>query len=109
MTLFFMLVFAIPPASVDIPGFGVINYLIELNHIRILTVCVLLPTALTLSKQGDTVRFGRLWPDKLLAASLVLMTLLYLRETTVTDTLRQAVSLYIDVFLPYYVASRGLK
>lgn len=109
MALFFMLVFAIPPASVDIPGFGVINYLIELNHIRILTVCVLLPTALALGRQADTVRFGRTLPDKLLAASLVLMTLLYLRETTITDTLRQAVSLYIDVFLPYYVASRGLK
>ncbi|WDY60202.1 O-antigen ligase family protein [Pseudomonas sp. PSKL.D1] len=109
LALFFMLVFAIPPAAVEIPGFGVINYLIELNHIRILALCVLLPAALALSKQSDTLRFGRTLPDKLLAASLVLMTLLYLRDTTVTDTLRQGVSVYLDVFLPYYVASRGLK
>jgi hypothetical protein len=26
-----------------------------------------------------------------------------------TDTLRQALYLYVDVFLPYYVASRGLR
>ncbi|NIE74742.1 O-antigen ligase family protein [Pantoea sp. Ap-967] len=109
MALFFMLVFAIPPAMVQIPGFGVINYLIEVNHIRILTLCVLLPAALALSKQGDTVRLGRTGPDKWLLGGVVLMTLLYLRETTLTDTLRQAVSLYIDVVLPYYVASRALK
>lgn len=40
---------------------------------------------------------------------LVLMSVLYLRETTLTDTLRQALYLYVDVFLPYYVASRGLR
>ena len=37
------------------------------------------------------------------------MSVLYLRETTLTDTLRQALYLYVDVFLPYYVASRGLR
>ncbi|MEG0635445.1 MAG: O-antigen ligase family protein [Pseudomonas sp.] len=109
MALFFMLLFLIPPASVQIPGFGVVNYLVELNHVRLLTLCVLLPAALALSRQSDTLRFGRTWPDKLLAASLVLMSVLYLRETTLTDTLRQALYLYVDVFLPYYVASRGLK
>lgn len=109
MALFFMLLFAIPPAAVQIPGFGVINYLFELNHIRLLTLSVLLPATLYLSKQDDTLAFGRTLPDKLLAASLVLMNLLYLRETTITDTLRQTFYLYVDVFLPYYVASRALK
>ncbi|MFK0310277.1 O-antigen ligase family protein [Pseudomonas sp. NPDC090233] len=109
IALFFMLLFVIPPASIEVPGFGVVNYLIELNHQRILALCVLLPAALVLSKQSDTLRFGRLLADKLLAASLILMALLYLRETTVTDTLRQGVYLYVDVFLPYYVASRGIR
>ncbi|WP_422418617.1 O-antigen ligase family protein [Pseudomonas sp. GZD-222] len=109
MALFFLLLFAIPPASVQIPGFGVINYLFELNHLRLLTLSVLLPAALYLSKQSDTLAFGRTWSDKLLAAGLVLMNLLYLRETTLTDTLRQTLYLYVDVFLPYYVASRTLK
>ncbi|WP_426808302.1 O-antigen ligase family protein [Pseudomonas sp. WOUb67] len=109
MALFYMLLFLIPPASVQVPGFGVVNYLVDLNHIRLLTLCVLLPAALELRRQGDTPRFGRSWPDKLLAAGLVLMSVLYLRETTLTDTLRQALYLYVDVFLPYYVASRGLR
>lgn len=109
MALFYMLLFLIPPASVQVPGFGVVNYLVDLNHIRLLTLCVLLPAALHLRRQSDTLRFGRTWPDKLLAASLLLMSVLYLRETTLTDTLRQTLYLYVDVFLPYYVASRGLR
>jgi hypothetical protein len=109
MALFYMLLFLIPPASVQVPGFGVVNYLVDLNHIRLLTLCVLLPAALALRRQGDTLRFGRTWPDRLLAAGLLLMSVLYLRETTLTDTLRQTLYLYVDVFLPYYVASRGLR
>lgn len=109
MALFFLLLFLIPPASVKIPAFGVVNYLFDLDHVRLLLLCVLLPAALVLRKQADTLPFGRIWPDKLLAASLVLMSLLYLRETTLTDTLRQSAYLYVDVLLPYYVASRAMK
>lgn len=109
MALFYLLLFLIPPASLQLPGFGLVNYLVDLNHIRLLTVCVLLPAALALRRQGDTLRFGRIWPDRLLAAALLLMSMLYLRETTLTDTLRQTLYLYIDVLLPYYVASRGLR
>ena len=89
MALFYMLLFLIPPASVQVPGFGVVNYLVDLNHIRLLTLCVRLPAALALRRQGDTLRFGRSWPDRRLAAGLLLMSVLYLRETTVTDSLRQ--------------------
>ena len=109
MALFYMLLFLIPPASVQVPGFGVVNYLVDLNNIRLLALCVLLPAALALRRQGDTLRFGRTWPDRLLAAGLLLMSVLYLRETTLTDTLRQTLYLFVDVLLPYYVASRGLR
>lgn len=109
MALFYMLLFLIPPASLQVPGFGLVNYLVDLNHIRLLSLCVLLPAALALRRQGDTLRFGRTWPDRLLAAGLLLISVLYLRETTLTDTLRQTLYLFIDVLLPYYVASRGLR
>ncbi|MGV8919510.1 MAG: O-antigen ligase family protein [Pseudomonas sp.] len=109
MGLYYLLLFLIPPASAQIPGFGLANYFFDLDHTRLMALCVLLPAFLTLRKQSDTLPFGRTLPDKLLAASLVLTSLLYLRETTPTDTLRQTVYLFTDVFLPYYVASRALK
>jgi O-antigen ligase len=109
LALFFFLLFLIPPAAVQIPGFGLINYFFALNHVRLLALCVLLPAFFALRKRADTVPFGRTWPDKLLAANILLMCMLYLRETTITDTLRQMLYLFIEVFLPYYVASRALK
>ncbi|MDI3271758.1 O-antigen ligase family protein [Pseudomonas sp. AL03] len=109
VALFFLLLFLIPPAPAEIPGFGLINYFFTLNHVRLLALCVLLPAFFALRRRADTVPFGRTWPDKLLAANIVLTSLLYLRDTTVTDTLRQMLYLFIEVFLPYYVASRALK
>jgi len=109
VALFFFLMFLMPPATVEIPGFGVINYFFGLNHVRLLALCVLLPAFFALRRRADTVAFGRTWPDRLLSANLLLTSLLYLRETTVTDTLRQTLYLFIEVFLPYYVASRALR
>ena len=109
LALFFILLFLIPPASVQIPGLGLINYLFTLDHVRLLALLVLLPAFFMLRKQADTLPFGRTWPDKLLTLHIVLSALLHLRETTLTDTLRQMFYLYTDVFLPYYVASRALK
>jgi O-antigen ligase len=109
VALFFFLLFLMPPATVEIPGFGVINYFFGLNHVRLLALCVLLPAFFALRRRADTVPFGRTWPDRLLAANILLTSLLYLRETTVTDTLRQTLYLFIEVFLPYYVASRALR
>ncbi len=109
LALFFILLFLIPPASLQIPGLGLVNYLFTLDHVRLLTLLVLLPAFFMLRKQAGTLPFGRTWPDKLLTLHIVLSALLHLRETTLTDTLRQMLYLFSDVFLPYYVASRALK
>jgi O-antigen ligase len=109
LALFFILLFLIPPASVEIPGLGLINYLMTLDHLRLLALLILLPAFFSLRRRADTLPFGRTWPDKLLILHMLLTALLYLRETTLTDTLRQTLYLFIDVFLPYYVASRSIK
>lgn len=109
VSLFFILMFLVPPAQARIPGFGLMNYFFDLNYVRLLALCVLLPAFFALRRRADTLGFGRTWPDKLLAAYLIMTSLLLLRETTVTDTLRQTLYQFTDVFLPYYVASRALK
>ncbi len=109
LALFFILLFLIPPAPIQIPGLGLINYLFALDHVRLLALLILLPAFFTLRKRAGTLPFARTWPDKLLALYLLLNALLHLRETTLTDTLRQTLYLFTDVFLPYYVASRTLK
>lgn len=109
LALFFILLFLIPPAPIQIPGLGLINYLFALDHVRLLALLILLPAFFTLRKRAGTLPFTRTWPDKLLALYLLLNALLHLRETTLTDTLRQTLYLFTDVFLPYYVASRTIK
>jgi len=109
LALFFILLFAIPPAQSQIPGFGLINYLVELDHIRLLSLTILLPAFFALRQNSETEYFGKLWPDRFLLAYCFVVILVNLRDTTFTDTLRQTFYIAIDVFLPYFVASRGIK
>jgi len=110
LALFFFLLFAVPPLSAEIPGFGGIKHLFAVHHIRLLALVVLLPAFLSLRRQQDVERFGSTLPDKLLIAYLLLNLLLMFAVSTFTNTLRHGVFYaFIDVFLPYYVASRGVK
>jgi len=107
--LFFFVLFALPMATFRIPGGGLISFIIDISHARMLTLILLLPAFFSLIRKSDTLSFGRTGADKALIAYLLLTALLYLRETTFTDTLREAFYLLIDVFLPFFVISRSLK
>lgn len=106
--LFFALLFALPIAYAQIPGFGLINYLIDFNYLRLLELTLLLPAFFQLSRNPSIPPLGKLRTDKWLLGYALLSVLLFLRETTVTDTLRQAVYAFLDIVLPYYVISRLL-
>lgn len=106
---FFLTLFLIPAAPMEIPGFGIIGHLFAVNHIILLELVLLLPTYLRLRVQPDTVPFGRLTSDKLLAAYLLLMALIPFREGSVTGAMRDMFYLLVNVFLPYFVISRSLK
>jgi len=107
--LFFFILFALPDATIPISGMGLINQFFELSHTRILELFILLPAFFVLLQRRDTLAFGRTGPDMLLAVYILLTTLLYLRDSSVTATLRAGFNLSIDVFLPYFVISRSLK
>jgi O-antigen ligase len=110
LAMYFLLLFAVPPMADDITGLGVINYFFAIDYVRLLSLAVLLPAFLVLRQSPDTERIGRLLPDKLLIGYLVLQFALMLTVSTITNSLRIGVFYaFIDVFLPYYVASRALK
>ncbi len=107
--LFFFVLFVLPEGLVQISGMGLINYFFALSHSRILALFVLLPAFFALIRQSDTLSFGRTGADKLLTAYILLIVLLYLRQVSLTDTLRQALYQFLDVLLPYFVISRSLR
>ena len=110
LAMFFFLLFAVPMIPAQITGLGIINHFFTIDYVRLLALAVLLPAFLSLPKQPDVERFGRLIPDKLIAGYIVLQFLLMLNASSFTNTLRSGVFYaFIDIFLPYYVASRSLK
>ena len=110
LAMFFFLLFAVPTFPAEITGLGIAKQFFTIDYLRLLVLAVLLPAFLYLRKQPDVERFGRLIPDKLIAGYIVLQFLLMLNASTFTNALRSGVFYaFIDIFLPYYVASRSLK
>lgn len=108
--LYFFVLFALPPHTIEIPWAGVIlEDLFALSHPRLLAIFILLPAFLLLRRQSATHPFGRTGADKVFAAYFLLNAALLLRDTTATNALRNTFYLFMDVFLPYFVFSRSLK
>lgn len=110
LALYFFVLFAVPAIDAEIPGFGLMEHFFAIDYLRLLALVILLPAWLALRARPETEPFGRSNADKLLAAYLILQFFLQLPHTTLTETLRRGVFYaFLDVFLPYYVASRAAR
>ncbi len=109
MGIYFVLLFAAPRAPAVIPGLGIIDHLWVLDHYRLLGLTLLLPAVLSLLQRSATARLGSSPVDWMVLGYLFLMSLLAFREGNVTSGLRTVLSLWVDIFLPYYVASRSIR
>lgn len=109
MGLYFVLLFVSPPVPAEIPGLGIVDHLWVVNHYRLLGLVLLLPAALSLLQRSSTMRLGRSPVDWMVLGYVTLMSLLAFREGNVTSGLRAVLSLWIDIALPYYVASRSIR
>lgn len=109
LSAYCLLLLAVPAADLVVPGFGLINFLFILNQPRLLALLLLAPAAIVLSRQRGTVQLGSTAADKCLLAFLLLTAVMQLRESNITSTLRNCFYILIDIFLPYYVASRAVQ
>jgi O-antigen ligase len=110
LALYFFVLFAVPAIDAEIPGFGVMEHFFAIDYLRLLALVILLPAWLALRARPESGPFGRSSADKLLVVYLALQFCLQLPHTTLTEALRRGVFYaFIDVFLPYYVASRAAR
>jgi O-antigen ligase len=110
LALYFFLLFAVPAIDAEIPGFGLVEHFFAIDYLRLLALTILLPAWFALRARPEAEPFGRSAADKLLLAYLALQFLLQLPHATLTETLRKGVFYaFVDVFLPYYVASRAAR
>lgn len=109
LALFVFLLLLMPGFSAQVPGFGLINYLIDLNPARILVLTLLLPATLVLMRNKSLPRPGQLFSDKVVIAyALYTSALTYLHYDTFTAGMRHLATMTLDFVLLYFVASRGL-
>lgn len=107
--LYFVLLFAGSPVPIQVPGFGLINYVLVIDYYRLLTLTLFLPTALVLIKNRQSVAYGKGPADYLVLAYFLLASGLAFRDTSITNGARGVFTHVIEILLPYYVVSRSIR
>jgi hypothetical protein len=116
VALYLSLLHVIPPVYVDIPVVG-INTLFALDNYRLLSFCVLIPTAWRIRQDRDAARIRGLQAmDVLLLGYGVLQVVLFvppdlpnhlILHDSATNVVRRAALFFVDVYVLYYVVSRS--
>ncbi len=108
VAMYCVLLFAVPQFDMQISGFGVVNYLFELNHPRMLALVLLLPAALKLAGQPRAANPRLRLPDTLFAAYFIYVFVATATADSVTGLMRFTVYLLLDHALLYYVITRSV-
>ena len=114
--LYLFLLLVIPPLQADLPTFGLVNAVFPLTHFRLLSLVLLIPAALRLHRDGREPRPQGEAParrlqaaDALLFLFVALQFVLFLPYESVTNSMRRALLLLLEIWLPYYVMSRACR
>lgn len=108
--LFVFLILLIPDFNINVPGFGLINYLLTLNPLRVLAIILLIPLSFKCLRQREYPKPLTLASDKLVLLFAIYSALLvYLHENTFTGLLRNFAETTLDFILLYFVASRSMS
>lgn len=106
--LFFFVLLALPQIKQEIPGVFGINYFYTIDYVRMLTLFLLLPVAAAEwnRKAKDEPGFAT---DKVLFLYLAMVLVLRANVDTVGNSIRFFLDTMIDVAIPYYALTRGIK
>lgn len=103
---YLLLLPTLPLLEKEIPGVGGIRFLFELSVPRLLSLIILLP--IFLRSTDRSMAFLKMPGDKLFALFLFINIVITTRNGEITNILRSNFYLFLDMFLPYYAASRAL-
>jgi len=107
LSLWTLLVMAVPSVSINLQGFGGINRFIEINHLRVLVVILLVPILVRIRRQPGYLRYGSNIADWAVLGYALLQIGMNFQGSTFTNLLRIAVQLVLDILVPYWVLSRA--
>ncbi len=103
--LFFVLLPSLPAATIAIPGFGLINYLFSIGHHHVLILSLLVPLIL---KKSNGITINRS-VNFMLLLYFALLFIVFLRDQTITEVLRNSTVLVITMLIPFFAISKTVK
>ena len=109
VVIYCLVLSSLPLLTINLPGFGILNYLFTFNFARALSLFILLPAFFVL-KQRNTkqLKLFSQPADIFIITFLLLISILDFRDDTFFNGLRFSFLHFIDYFLPYYVISRSI-
>ena len=110
LCVYLLLSIVVPPISLDIGGVGGINHVLEIDHFRLLALAVLVVPAVRLVSTKRPPGYGGLLALDLAVLSYPLLRIaLAIPYSTTTTSARSFVEAILDLWLPYYVATRAIR
>ncbi len=118
IALFFLLLLSIPTGSINIPGFGLVNFILTVNFPMFLSAVLLLPLAIGKRNSNRAVKSSELFLYVFFLLNLVVLYQetsyvyqgeLVVRESSITSVLRFGVSLFLGLIVPYWAISKTIK
>lgn len=105
--IFFMLLFAVPMTSVSIRGFGIVNWLFDINNARLLSIVLLIPILFAMKRLGRR-NATYSTPDWLIVGYVFLNIARQFGEFNVASIMRVVTVETLDILMPYFVFSRAV-
>jgi O-antigen ligase len=108
MALYAVLLFAVPQYSMQVPALGLVNYLVDIDHPRMLALVILLPAALLVAQQRRAPNPALAIADTLFVTFFLYVLVLHATADSITLLMRRVLYLLLDHWLPYYVLTRAV-
>ena len=118
VALYMVLLLTLPPIGKELPTFGIVNQLLFMDHLRFLSLALLLPLALGFFRREPAVARGpmggergsaMLPTDVLILLYVLLQIVLLMPYESFTATAKRMILMGTDMLLPYYVLSRACR
>lgn len=110
LAAFMLILMLLPPLTWQLGGLGDINYVLALTGPRVLALMLLVGPAFQLFTDRRLKREKWVAPlDFAVLAYQVLKIALMVPHSSLTSSMRMVIESLLDVLLPYYVFSRGLR
>lgn len=112
--LFMMLLLTVPNFEADVPGFGIVNYLVIVSPARLLSLLILLPMAWRLlqsqsQSQSQTVSAQKWSQGSVIAFTAMMLVTILFSESTVANNVRNFIDLMLLMVVPFYVMTHALR